>query len=107
MTLYSSTETLEQITDAPTLSTDHIEFDPLVRPADLVSGLLGVALCFYALFVFAIVHWQYFGPDVDEVGILGWVAPLVAGAACLLAAVTSVALRASARRADARDEAAA
>lgn len=72
--------------------------DPLVRPADLVSALTGVALCFFSLFVFAIAHWQYFGPDLDEVSILGWVAPLVAGVTCLLAAVVSVAVRVRGRR---------
>lgn len=72
--------------------------DPLVGPADLVSALTGVALCFFSLFVFAIAHWQYFGPDVDEVSLLGWLAPLVAGVTCLLAAVVSVAVRVRGRR---------
>ncbi|KQQ05055.1 MULTISPECIES: hypothetical protein [unclassified Rathayibacter] len=80
---------------APMLESEH-----LVRPADLVSALTGVALCFFSLFVFAIAHWQYFGPDVDEVSVLGWLAPLIAGAVCLVASAIAVGLRVAARSAE-------
>ncbi|AZZ55868.1 hypothetical protein C5E08_08245 [Rathayibacter iranicus] len=111
MTQHSTTGILEKpriedpSTDVPTPSgivapdaVVPLDRDPLVRPADLVSALTGVALCFFSLFVFAIAHWQYFGPDVDEVSVLGWLAPLVAGIICLLVAVVSVAVRVRGRR---------
>ncbi|PPG52307.1 hypothetical protein C5C24_04905 [Rathayibacter sp. AY2B3] len=106
MTQHPATATLPQVPAAerPEPAAEPIaaasEREPLVRPADLVSALTGVALCFFSLFVYAIAHWQYFGADVDEVSVLGWLAPLIAGVACLLTAVVSVAVRASGRRAE-------
>ncbi|PPG34590.1 hypothetical protein [Rathayibacter sp. AY2B9] len=105
MTQHPATATLPQV-PAAALSEPAIEqaasaeHEPLVRPADLVSALTGVALCFFSLFVYAIAHWQYFGTDVDEVSVLGWLAPLIAGVAFLLSAVVSVGVRASGRRAE-------
>lgn len=75
---------------------------PLLRPADLVSALTGVALCFFSAFVFAITQWKYVGVDVERAGALGWVAPLVAGAVCILVAAVAVGIRFAARRSAAR-----
>ncbi|KZX20945.1 hypothetical protein [Rathayibacter tanaceti] len=105
MTQHPATGTLEQAAAAdpspdPGAAAAEARPEPLVRPADLVSALTGVALCFFSLFVFAVTHWQYFGPDVDDASILGWLAPLVAGVVCLLASVVSVAVRVSGRRAE-------
>ncbi|PPF14152.1 hypothetical protein C5C31_05015 [Rathayibacter rathayi] len=104
MTQHTATATLEQIPAAAPAHPDptpiaEAEGEPLVRSADLVAALTGIALCFFSLFVFAIAHWQYFGADVDEVSLLGWLTPLIAGAACLLAAGVSVSSRVAARRA--------
>ncbi|WKK71902.1 hypothetical protein Q0F99_01765 [Rathayibacter oskolensis] len=76
----------------------------VVRPADLVSALTGVALAFYSLFVFAVTQWQYLGPDVDSVSTLGWLAPLLAGTLCVLAPAVSVGARLLARRPSERRE---
>lgn len=73
----------------------------VVRPADLVSALTGVALCFFSLFVFGITQWQYIGPDVERASVLGWLAPLLAGAVCVLVSAVAVGVRLIARgRAD-------
>ncbi|AND17147.1 hypothetical protein C5C18_03140 [Rathayibacter tritici] len=105
MTQHTATATLEKPLAAAPAASDlapiaEVEREPLVRPADLVSALTGIALCFFSLFVFAIAHWQYFGTDVDEVSVLGWLTPLIAGVACVLVAVVSVSSRAAGRRAE-------
>lgn len=70
----------------------------IVRPADLVAGLTGVALGFFSLFVHAFAEWQYLGPDVEGVSVLGWLAPAIAGALCLLVSIVPVVVRAIRRR---------
>jgi len=70
----------------------------VVRPADLVAALTGVTLGFFSLFVYAISQWQYLGPDVEGVSVLGWLAPAIAGALCVLVAVVPVVVRALRRR---------
>ncbi|MCJ1672639.1 hypothetical protein MT355_05180 [Rathayibacter sp. VKM Ac-2929] len=75
--------------------------DEVLRPADLVTALTGVALGFFALFVHGLTQWSYVGPTVERAGVLGWLAPALVGLICVLTAVTSVAVRA-ARRASRR-----
>ncbi|MCJ1699376.1 hypothetical protein MT356_06555 [Rathayibacter festucae] len=77
------------------------EDDEVLRPADLVTALTGVALGFFALFVHGLTQWSYVGPTVERAGVLGWLAPALVGLICVLTAVTSVAVRA-ARRASRR-----
>lgn len=100
MTPNSSTATLDVVPAGPLAvgQGPSEEREPLVRPADLVTALTGVALCFFSLFVFVIANWQYLGPDVESVSMLGWLAPLVAGVVCILAAGVAVGVRLAARR---------
>ncbi|ROQ16129.1 hypothetical protein EDF54_1009 [Rathayibacter sp. PhB93] len=71
--------------------------DEVLRPADLVTALTGVALGFFALFVHGLTQWSYVGPTVERAGVLGWLAPALVGLICVLTAVTSVAVRAARR----------
>lgn len=110
MTPHSSTGILDVVPaaddSAPTGTTAvgtvaPVDRPAVVRPADLVSALTGVALCFFSLFVFGITQWQYVGPDVERASVLGWLAPLLAGAVCVLASAVAVGVRLIARgRAD-------
>ncbi|MWV59680.1 hypothetical protein [Rathayibacter sp. VKM Ac-2754] len=108
MSTSPSTGTLAQVPPA-LLSAPAPEADDadrrVVRPADLVSALTGIALAFFSLFVFAVTQWQYLGPDVDSVSVLGWLAPLIAGAVCVLAPAVAVGARLVARRSADRSEA--
>ncbi|ROS29010.1 hypothetical protein EDF22_0744 [Rathayibacter sp. PhB127] len=73
------------------------DVDEVLRPADLVTALTGVALGFFALFVHGLTQWSYVGPTVERAGVLGWLAPALVGLICVLTAVTSVAVRAARR----------
>lgn len=66
---------------------------PLIRPADLVTALTGVALAFFALFVRGLTEWSYVGPTVERAGVLGWLAPGLVALICVVTAAASVALR--------------
>jgi len=70
----------------------------VVRPADLVAALTGVALGFFSLFVHALAEWQYLGASVESVSALGWLTPAIAGALCLVVAAVPVVVRSVRRR---------
>ncbi|MDY0911531.1 hypothetical protein [Rathayibacter festucae] len=67
--------------------------DEVLRPADLVTALTGVALGFFAVFVHGLTQWSYVGPTVERAGVLGWLAPALVGLICVVTAAGSVAVR--------------
>ncbi|AJM77280.1 hypothetical protein [Rathayibacter toxicus] len=95
MTFYSTAprEQLPAVVD----SSSSTENSSSVSFADVVTALTGIALFFLSFFIVTITSRRYGESGIDDISLLGWLAPLLAGVACLVVAIASVALRARSR----------